>query len=91
MTKAVFKKGMTVAEIKKAANSRWKELYVVKQYLNEKGKAAEETFYTIEFNCDWADTREELAQAILEDIKFRRIKDERVINNLNNFVKNFLQ
>lgn len=91
MRNTVFTKDMTVEEIEKAADKQWAKLHDVYIYLNEAGKAAETTFHEISWECTFSETKEDLINNIDESIKNGRIKDARVIKNLNHFKKNYLQ
>lgn len=89
--RAIFTKDMTFKELKKAAETESYRFWEMRSYLNEKGKVMEETYSIISTNCEFSETKEDLKRNIEEDIEAGKIKDEKVINKLNSFIKNVLQ
>ena len=87
--KQVYKKGMTVEQIKKAADDQGAKLQEVLIYLNEAGKAAADTHHIISWEATFSETIEELINNINERIEKENVND-RVKKNLNHFIKNFL-
>ncbi len=88
--KRIFKKGMTVEEIKKAADERNEKLMDMQIYLNEAGVAATDSYHIISWEATFSETIEELANNIKEHMEKEKV-NERVKKNLNNFIKNYLQ
>lgn len=88
--KQIFKKGMTVEEIKNAADEQEAKLRDMYIYLNEAGAAALDSHNIISWEATFSETTEELANNIKEHIEKEHVND-RVKKNLNHFIKNFLQ
>ncbi len=88
--KQIFKKGMTVEEIKKVADEQEAKLRDMYIYLNEAGAAAADTHYIISWEATFSETIEELINNINDHIEKEHVND-RVKKNLNHFIKNFLQ
>ena len=89
--KAIFTKDMTFEELKKGAEMESYRFFEMRSYLNERGKVMEETWEVISANCEFSETKEDLKRNIEEDIEAGKVKDEKVINKLNSFIKNILQ
>lgn len=89
--KAIFTKDMTFEELKMGAEMESYRFFEMRNYLNESGKVMEETWEVISTNCEFSYTKEDLKRNIEEDIEAGKIKDEKVINKLNSFIKNILQ
>ena len=88
--KQVFKKGMTVEEIKQAADEQGAKLNDMYIYLNEAGAAAADTHHIISWEATFSETIEELINNINEHIEKEHVNDK-VQKNLKNFIKNYLQ
>ena len=91
MTKVIFNKDMTIAEIQKAAEKREDELRAVSSYLNEQGKALMEALDIIGWNCIFSEDKEELAQNIKADIKRHCNLGDKTEKFLDRFIENTLQ
>ena len=89
--KMIFTKDMTFEELKKGAEMESCRFFEMRSYLNEKGLVMRGTWEVISANCEFSETKEDLKRNIEEDIEAGKIKDEKVINKLNSFIKNILQ
>ena len=88
--KTLYKKGMTVEEIKQAADEQGVELRKMSIYLNEAGVAAADTHHIISWEATFSETIEELIDNLNEHIEKEHVND-RVKKNIKHFIKNFLQ
>lgn len=91
-----FKKGMDLQQIKEVCDNNHQMLWDYIVYLNERGKAALDTFSVISWYIPFCNNTDELAQFLIEDIEGDdrtgrvRSSETKVIKNLRAFIKNIL-
>ena len=83
-------KNPTVKEIDGFASNRYRSLTRNLMYLNEKGRAARESFSIIIDACEFATTKKDVADYLKEQIENDSIVHDKTRTNINHFLKEYL-